>query len=584
MPDKRIVRYHDHISDKDKPSWSKLLHPVLQRIYSHRNITNQKELDKSFQHLEPFSTLKDIDKACSLLEYALRHEERIVVVGDFDADGATSTAVAVKALQMLGAKHVNFLVPNRFKYGYGLTPEIVRDAHDLKAQLIITVDNGISSVDGVDEAKRLGIKVLITDHHLPSAETPKADAIVNPNQLGDEFPAKSTAGVGVIFYVMLALRSQLRKSDWFISNSHKEPNLAALLDIVALGTVADVVPLSHNNRILVDQGLKRIRAGHACPGIKALIEISKRSHHKLTAGDLGFALGPRLNAAGRMEDMRIGIHCLLSEDINQAREIATQLDMLNQERRKIEGEMQEQAMQILDHLHLTESETLPLGICIFDAGWHQGVIGILASRIKERFHRPVIAFAHNTDLEIKGSARSIPGVHIRDILDNISARYPHLISKFGGHAMAAGLSLPIENFEEFSLRFDEEIRRAIREDQLEGIIHSDGELDSNDLSFELANLLQEAGPWGQNFPEPVFDGVFQIHQQRIVGDKHLKLVLQHTQANHCVDAIAFNVIEKKGDTPAVTEGDQVKIAYKLDINEFRGQSTLQLMVEHLQKI
>lgn len=552
------------------------IHPVLQRIYCGRGIYCHTELERSLQHLIPYHQLKNIEQAVSHLTTALTKQQHIMIIGDFDADGATSTALAVSALQSLGAKHVSYLVPNRFIYGYGLTPEIVQEAAKQQPDLIITVDNGIASHAGVAMAKSLNIPVLITDHHLPGSSLPEAIAIVNPNQPGDSFPSKNLAGVGVIFYLMLALRAHLRNIAWFKEKPIPEPNLAELLDLVALGTVADVVPLDKNNRILVHQGLLRIKAGQCRPGILALLEISKRIPARLTATDLGFALGPRLNAAGRLDDMSLGIACLLATDITKARTIAQTLDELNNERKAIETEMQQQAFTELNKLKL-QTHQLPYGLCLYEESWHQGVIGILASRIKDQLHRPIIAFAQTQEGELKGSARSVNGLHIRDALDAIATRHPGLISKFGGHAMAAGLSLSQHNFSAFSKAFDEEVRRHLSENDLRGELHTDGELAETELSLELAKLIRDAGPWGQAFPEPLFDGHFNIIEQRIVGGKHLKMVL--TTANmQLLDAIAFNVNLEAWPNHRV---QSILAAYRLDINEYNGRQRLQLIIEHL---
>lgn len=576
---KKILRRH--FTDETN-NFPESMHPVLRRIYQNRHVLDVSEIDKSLNKLLPYSELKNIDQAVDVLCQALANDSAIVIIGDFDADGATSTSIAVKCLKMFGVRNINFLVPNRFKYGYGLTPEIVQEAYELfSPDLIITVDNGISSVQGVETANTLGIKVLITDHHLPGSELPNAETIVNPNQSGDEFQSKNLAGVGVIFYVMLALRAKLRTTNWFKEKNIPEPNFSSVLDIVALGTVADVVPLDQNNRILVNQGLKRIKAGHACPGIKALLEIAKRNPSNIVASDLGFAIGPRLNAAGRLEDMSIGIQCLLSEDINQARIYAQQLDQLNEERKQIEREMQEQALVDLNSLHLDEDKTLPMGLCLFDPHWHQGVIGILASRIKDKFHRPIIVFAQGNEDFIKGSARSIPNIHIRDVLDAVATQNPGLITKFGGHAMAAGLSLPLSNFEEFKKKFDEEVSRQMRPEYLDNIIYSDGELASDNFEINLAEILRTSEPWGQAFPEPIFDGMFEVIQQRVVGEKHLKLVLKPEAGNLAIDAIAFNAIDNL--ECHLNIGDQLHAAYKLDVNEFRGARNLQLMIEHIER-
>jgi len=561
-------------------SFSAEVHPLLGHIYSARDIRSAEELEQSLEHLLPYSSLMGIEQAVACLYAAMQQNQHILILGDFDADGATSSAVAVTALRSFGVEQVSFLVPNRFEYGYGLTPEIVDVAAQSHPQLIVTVDNGIASVEGVARAKELGIKVLITDHHLPGETLPAADAIVNPNQHGDKFSSKNLAGVGVIFYVMLALRSYLRQKEWFLQRKINEPNMAELLDLVALGTVADVVPLDRNNRILVQQGLKRIRQGRCRPGIQALLTVGKRQNARLVASDLGFAVAPRLNAAGRLEDMSLGIACLLSTQEHAAQQMAMQLDQLNHERREIEQGMQQQAVTALGKLQLTQN--LPLGVCLHDATWHQGVIGIVASRIKDRLHRPVIAFASVGEGEIKGSARSVQGVHIRDVLDAIAKRQPHLISKFGGHAMAAGLSLRLEHYLAFSKAFAEEVARHISEEDLQGKVWSDGELSHEHFNLEVAELLRDAGPWGQNFPEPLFDNYFSIVQQHIVGGKHLKLVLSLLGEKQLTfDAIAFNIdVEKWPNHRA----QKIHAAYRLDVNEFRGQRNLQLVIEHFEEV
>ncbi len=567
------------------------LHPVLARLYAARAVQHADELDLSLERLLPPDRLKNLDTAVALLAESLRAGQRILIVADFDADGATSCALAVRALRSMGAHDVRFVVPNRFEYGYGLTPEIVAVAAQQQPHLLITVDNGISSIEGVRAAKTLGLRVLITDHHLPGAELPAADAIVNPNQTGDDFPSKNLAGVGVIFYVMLALRAQLRASGWFADRTEAraaghgspdsgfadknipEPNLARLLDLVALGTVADVVPLDHNNRILVAQGLKRINQGQTVPGIRALLEVAGRDAGRLAASDLGFVVAPRLNAAGRLTDMSLGIECLLTENETAAFEMAKQLDTLNRERRSIESGMQEQALEALDKLNLEGS--LPHGLCLFDESWHQGVIGILASRIKDRVHRPVIAFAKSNDDEIKGSARSVPGLHIRDALDAVAAHHPGLLSKFGGHAMAAGLSLPRAHFEKFRTAFAEEVARHLDADDFTGKVLTDGELLAEHMTMELAQSLRAAGPWGQGFPEPLFDGQFEVLGSRVVGEKHLRLTLRQPQGRS-IEAIAFN---RAALQPSA--GSRVEAAYRLDINSYQGNQTLQLVIEYL---
>jgi single-stranded-DNA-specific exonuclease len=551
------------------------LPPLLTRLYAARGVASETELDKSLARLIPYQQLKGIDAAVDLLVTALEQRQRLLIVGDFDADGATASTVGVLGLRLLGAAHVDYLVPNRFEYGYGLTPEIVEVALQRGPQLLITVDNGISSVEGVAAAKAAGLNVLVTDHHLPGSELPAADAIVNPNQPGCTFPSKSLAGVGVIFYVLLALRARLRDTGWFERTQRPQPNLGELLDLVALGSVADVVPLDANNRILVHQGLMRIRAGRARPGLKAILEVARREPSRITSTDLGFILGPRLNAAGRLDDMSLGIECLLCEDPVLAREMATQLDELNQDRKSIEQGMQREALAQLKDLPV---ESMPFGLCLFDAEWHQGVIGILASRLKERYHRPTIAFASAGEGVLKGSARSVPGFHIRDALDAVAARHPDLISKFGGHAMAAGLSLPEENFPAFAQAFDEEVRRQLCEDDLTGRLLSDGSLAVEEFHLELARALRNAGPWGQHFPEPLFHGVFELVEQRVVGERHLKMVLKTECGSVKLDGIAFGVDRDIWPNPTIR---WVELAYKLDLNEFRGNETVQLLVAHI---
>jgi len=555
------------------------LHPVLRRIYLARHVTSVAELDRSLERLIPPTQLKGISEATALLADALQRQRRILIVSDFDADGATSCALAVRALKLMGAGDVRYIVPNRFEYGYGLTPEIVAVAAEQNPDLIITVDNGISSLEGVTEARRRGMDVLVTDHHLPGSTLPPATAIVNPNQPGDTFPSKNLAGVGVIFYVMLALRAHLRETGWYAQRNISEPKLAQLLDLVALGTVADVVPLDHNNRILVAQGLKRINQGQASSGIQALLRVAGRYPERVTAMDLGYLVAPRLNAAGRLTDMALGIECLLSDDPSAAMEMARRLDELNRERRSIEAKMQEEALVALKNLHL-EAVTLPKGLCLFDSAWHQGVIGLVAARIKERTHRPVIAFAQVSDVEIKGSARSVPGLHIRDALDAIAARHPHLLSKFGGHAMAAGLTLRREHFEAFSVAFGEEVGRLLSDDDIQGRIISDGELDAQDCALPLAETLRQAGPWGQGFAPPVFDGAFDVISQRVVGEKHLKMLLRPIQHNLTLDAIAFNVVHD--DKPPVHS--RIRAVFKLDVNEYLGKRSVQLVIEHLEPV
>jgi len=550
------------------------LPPLLTRLYAARGVQSEAELDKSLARLIPFQQLKGIESAVDLLVVALEQRQRILIVGDFDADGATASTVGVLGLRLLGAAHVDYLVPNRFEYGYGLTPEIVEVALTRTPQLLITVDNGISSVEGVAAAKKAGLQVLVTDHHLPGDELPLADAIVNPNQPGCDFPSKALAGVGVIFYVLMALRARLRSLGWYASTA--QPNIGELLDLVALGSVADVVPLDANNRILVHQGLERIRAGRARPGIKAILEVAKRDHARITSTDLGFILGPRLNAAGRLDDMSLGIECLLTDNVELAREMAAQLDGMNQDRKSIEQGMQREALAQLKDLPV---ESMPFGLCLFDPEWHQGVIGILASRMKERYFRPTIAFADAGDGMLKGSGRSVQGFHIRDALSVVAAQHPDLISKYGGHAMAAGLTLPQANFALFAEAFDAEVRRQLREEDLTGRLLSDGTLAVEEFHLELARALRHAGPWGQHFPEPLFHGVFQLVEQRVVGERHLKVVLKSECGSVKLDGIAFGIDREVWPNPTIR---WVELAYKLDVNEFRGQETVQLMIAHIE--
>ncbi len=533
-----------------------------------------RELDLSLQHLPAPELLDGAEAAADLLAHHLVAGNRILVVGDFDADGATSTAVALRALRAMGAQDVQYLVPDRFRFGYGLTPEIVVLAQERQPHLLITVDNGVSSLAGVAAARAAGMDVLITDHHLPGAELPAATVLVNPALPGSTFPGRFLAGVGVIFYVMLALRRRLRATDWFTRQGSAEPNLAQLLDLVALGTVADVVPLDYVNRILVAQGLAVLRAGRGQPGVRALLEIAQRNPATLTTADLGFALGPRLNAAGRLEDMALGIECLLSDQAAQARDYAVQLDALNHERRELQARMQAEALGAVADLHLDEAG-LPVGVCLFDAGWHEGVVGLVAGKLKEKLHRPVIACAASGDGLLKGSARSIPGLHIRDALDAIAARHPGLLSKFGGHAMAAGLSLRAEDFSAFAAAFDEEARRQLDAGDLQQVLFSDGELSAAELTLETAQLLREAGPWGQQCPEPRFDGTFDLLDERVVGEKHLKLRVAADGVT--LDAIAFNALDEDWQL-----APRLRLAYRLDINEYQGRRSPQLVVEYLE--
>ncbi|WP_075182623.1 single-stranded-DNA-specific exonuclease RecJ [Pantoea sp. 1.19] len=555
------------------------LSPLLRRLYASRGVTDARALERGAKHLLPFQQLNGIDRAVAVLHQALINQQRIVIVGDFDADGATSTALSVLALRSMGASNVAYLVPNRFEDGYGLSPEVVEQAHARGAELILTVDNGISSHAGVDSARQRGIPVVITDHHLPGETLPAAAAIVNPNLADCAFASRALAGVGVAFYLMLALRAHLREQHWF-SDALPVPNLADLLDLVALGTVADVVPLDANNRILVWQGLSRIRAGKCRPGIRALLEVARRDGSQLAASDLGFALGPRLNAAGRLDDMSVGVALLLSDSIAEARMLASELDALNQTRKEIEQGMQAEALTLCQSLE-NQREALPVGIAMYHPEWHQGVVGILASRLKERFHRPVIAFAPAGDGTLKGSGRSVAGLHLRDALERLDTLYPGMMLKFGGHAMAAGLSLRESEFDGFRERFAALVAEWLDAATLRGVIWSDGELQPHELTLHTAETLREAGPWGQAFPEPTFDGRFKLLQQRLVGERHLKVMIEPLGGGPLLDGIAFNVDTALWPDPSVK---QIELAYKLDVNEFRGNRNVQLIIDHLQAL
>ncbi|MGH8551160.1 MAG: single-stranded-DNA-specific exonuclease RecJ [Methylococcales bacterium] len=555
-------------------------HPVIRRICATRNIRSEKDLDHSLKHLPDPGLFTGMETMVAHLMEAIDRRSRVLIVADFDADGATSCALAKRGLEMLGAAEVLYTVPDRFRFGYGLTPEIVDVASLERPDILLTVDNGISSLEGVEAARDRGIKVLITDHHLPGIELPDADAIVNPNLPGDPFPSKSLAGVGVMFYVLSALRKALRESGRFHRLLIPEPNLACLLDFVALGTVADVVELDHINRILVHQGLQRIRKGLAHPGIQAILQVAGRSIETLTASDLGFSVGPRLNAAGRLENMALGIECLLAEHPDEALRMAEKLDSLNQDRREIESRMQDQALDLLDSRNFQAQADLPDGICLHDERWHQGVVGIIASRIKDRVNRPVIAFASAGDGLIKGSARSIPGIHIRDVLSEIAALYPHLLSKFGGHAMAAGLSLQLSDFPEFSSVFAEVVKNRGLGFDAEPVIYTDGSLSSAELTLEFAKLLQRIAPWGHGFPEPLFRGDFEVLESRVLKEKHVKFDLCIPEQDQIFDGIAFFAEQPE----EWLEVGKIRLVYRLAINEFRNSRKVQLMIEYMEAL
>lgn len=545
--------------------------PVLARVYAARGVADAGELDRSLARMLPPQHLDGADRAAARVAAAIMAGESILVVGDFDADGATSVALAVSLLRALGAARVAFLVPNRFEFGYGLSPEIVALAVRRDPQLLITVDNGVSSIAGVEAANRAGIDVVVTDHHLPGRELPAAYAIVNPNLADSAFPSRNLAGVGVIYYLLGLVRAALRSEGWF--ESRPEPNLADWLDLVALGTVADVVPLDRNNRILVYQGVQRMRAGRCRPGVQALAEVAGRRLARLTEQDLGFALGPRLNAAGRLEDMTLGIRCLLADSLGEARELARALDELNLARRELEQVMVRDAELIVAHHEVAAGDRF--GVCVYDPGWHQGVVGLVAGRLRERIDRPVIAFADAGAVapdELKGSARSVPQLHVRDALDAIAVRYPGMLVKFGGHAMAAGLSIKRVHYERFARAFDAEVQRLLPAAALQRRIETDGSLDDAELTLATARLLKESGPWGQGFPEPSFHDEFDLVSQRVVGQAHLKLVVR--RGRRVLDAIAFR-------QPPLRDARRLQLVYRLAENDYGDPPTLQLVVEHL---
>lgn len=551
-------------------------HPLLNRLYQSRGVHSAQELELNLRHLHDPMLLANIEQATELLVNAFTRQARIVIVGDFDADGATSTALSMLALRQFGFTHLDYLIPDRFSQGYGLSTAVAEMVIAKGADLVLTVDNGISSFEGISLLKSHGIQVLVTDHHLPAETLPEADAMINPNLPQCMFPSKSLAGVGVIFYVMIALRAKFRQNGLFSAN---EPNIADLLDLVALGTVADVVPLDYNNRILVHQGLNRIRSGHCRAGIQALVEVSKRDLVGLQASDLGFAVAPRLNAAGRLENMALGVELLLCESLEQARSLALELDSLNQTRKEFEQEMKTEALAICAKLPALTQTNHAHGIVLYQADWHQGVIGILASRIKDQFHRPVVIFAQESDESeyLKGSARSISGVHMRDLLERIHSHHPQLMTKFGGHAMAAGLTLHQNNLSRFQQLFDETICQMVEPAQLQGVIYTDGELQPQECTLETAELLKQAGPWGQNFAEPLFEGEFRLLQQRLIGGKHLKLMVENS-AGMLFDAVWFNIDLRYYPDLSIK---RARLIYKLDVNEFRGNRQVQLLLEHL---
>ena len=578
MTARRILRRP--VAEERLPEIAANLHPALRRVYAARGLEDAQDLDLGLERLLPVSSLGGVEAAVDLLLACHRNSGKVLVIGDFDADGATSTAVVVRQLRRLGFTDPGFLVPDRFKFGYGLTPEIVRVAAQMQPNLIVTVDNGISSLEGVAEAARSGIPVLVTDHHLPGKSLPDAAAIINPNLPGERFASKSLAGVGVAFYLMAALTRRMRETGMTPAGS--ETNPADLLDLVALGTVADVVPLDVNNRILVAQGLRRIRAGRCAPGLRALLEVAGRRLEGVIAQDLGFQAGPRLNAAGRLEDMALGIECLLTASPVEAGELAARLSQLNSDRRQLETRMQQEALTKLDTLAASFEGRMPAGLCLFDDGWHQGVIGLVASRLKDRVHRPVIAFAPGEPGWVKGSARSVAGIHVRDALDAIATRNPGLLEKFGGHAMAAGMTLREASLAEFEQEFAREVERRIDPDTLSGDLHTDGPLLPGEFNADTAAALREGGPWGSGFPEPAFDGCFGVAGTRIVGDRHLKLRLK-APSGELVDAIAFRYLDDAA-APAITQQQSVELVYRASLDEYSGARRLQLVSEWLRPL
>jgi single-stranded-DNA-specific exonuclease len=553
------------------------LPPLLRRLYAARGVRTADDLALELRALLPVGSLDGIESAVQRLCAELARGGRIVVVGDFDADGATSTALVVRQLRRLGFPDVGFRVPDRMRHGYGLSPLLVEEIATERPALLITVDNGVAAHAGVDAARAHGIDVLVTDHHLPGATLPACVAMVNPNVAGARFGSRALAGVGVAFYLMAALTRRLEAE-----RGTKQPPVADFLDLVAVGTVADLVPLDRNNRILVDAGLKRLRAGRAVAGLVALARASSRPLADLGARDLGFSLGPRINAAGRIDDMGIGIRCLLTDDVDEATTLAATLERLNVERRELESRMREEALDAVRQLRIDEGR-LPAGLTLFDAGWHPGVVGLVASRVKDRVHRPVAAFAPAADESLRGSVRSVAGVHIRDVLEAIDVRHPGLIERFGGHAMAAGLSLPRAHVDRFERAFAEEVSRWLSPADMQGIIDSDGALEPHELTLEVATALERAGPWGQAFPEPLFDGEFDVVDARTVGGAHLKLWLRPAQAAPPVESIAFGHFTE-ARAPGVARGDRVRVAYRLGRTDFGGTPRPELRVEYLEPV
>ncbi len=552
-------------------------HPVLRRVYASRGVRSTEDLDLSLGRLLPVSTLDGIEAATALLMDHLARDSRLLVVGDFDADGATSTAVVVRQLKRLGHAAVDFRVPDRMRHGYGLTPALVADLAHQQADLIITVDNGVAAMGGVRAARAKGMEVLVTDHHLPGTELPDCAAMVNPNLKGARFGSPALAGVGVAFYLMAALTRALEQK-----RGEKLPAATDLLDLVALGTVADVVPLDQNNRILINEGLRRIRAGRVSPGLLALAQLANRDLSRLNERDLGYQVGPRLNAAGRIDDMAIGIRCLLAEEPAVALRLAGVLDQLNRERRDIESRMREEANVAVSALRLREGN-VPAGLVLHDDGWHAGIVGLVAGRLKEQLHRPVVAFAPAGSSELRGSARSVAGVHIRDVLESIDVRHPGLMERYGGHAMAAGLTLPLANLARFSQAFDDEVSRILSPAQMQGVLESDGALSTAEISLATAEALEQGGPWGQAFPEPMFDNELAVVDTRVVAQRHLKLWLRADAAAAPIECIAFGHLEAQG-AEVINSGDRIRLAYRLQRSDFGGTPKAEMKAEYIAKL
>lgn len=568
------LQLHRRSLQGEPRGWSDGVHPVLQRIFAARGVFEPMQAEHRLSRMLSPRQLGGMDDAVALLVEAIANDWSILIAGDYDCDGATGTVVAIRGLRMLGARHVNYAIPNRFVHGYGLSPALVESLQP-RPQLIVTVDNGVASIAGVEVAKALGIRVIVTDHHLPGEQLPAADAMVNPNLSGDGFPSKALAGVGVMFYLLLALRARMRELGTFGESAG--PDMSVLLDLVALGTVADLVPLDYNNRILVEAGLKRLRSGRGCAGITALIEASQRSVATLCPSDLGYAVGPRLNAAGRLEDMRIGVECLLTDDASLARRYAQQLSAINQERRDLQAAMVAEAEIMVGQAAQTDA----VGVALYEPSWHAGVVGLVASKLKERLHRPVIAFApagEDCPHDLRGSARSIGGFHIRDALAMIDARHPGLIERFGGHAMAAGLSLKTEDYPRFAAAFDAIAREWLSEEALQAMLYTDGELPPGAFTLDLARQLRYAAPWGQAFPEPLFDNVFECAQWKTMGEKHLRLSLRDPRDGAVHDAVMFNAYD--GTPPPRA----LRAAYELVINDWQGRESVRLLLRHIEPI